>query len=176
MKPVGQRLAGRRLSGFTLLELLIVCGLVGVLATFGLNRLWALQQDVEEVMAEQVIGALKNGVRIHAAELITASRWSELREMPQRNPFDWLEDLPENYRGVLQGRGEAGCWYYEQASGAATYFLKHADGFKSADGAAVMRFVVVGLDGSGRVLNKPPFAWVGIRPQAEYIWQGRVLR
>jgi len=176
MKRLGQRPAGQRYSGFTLLELLIVCGLVGVLATFALSRLWSLQQDVEEVMAEQVIGGLKNGVRIHAAELIAAARWDELREMPQRNPFDWLEEQPENYRGELKGRGEAGHWYYDKATGAATYYVKHADGFRSADGSAVMRFFVVGLDGSGRMLNKPPFAWVGIRPQAEYVWQGRILR
>jgi prepilin-type N-terminal cleavage/methylation domain-containing protein len=176
MKLLGQRIVGQRCSGFTLLELLIVCGVVGVLATFALGRLWSLQQDVEEIMAEQVVGALKSGVRIHAAELIGASRWDELREMPQRNPFDWLEDQPENYRGELKGRGELGNWYFDKTSGAATYFVKHADGFRSADGSAEMRFFVVGLDGSGRVLNHPPFAWVGIRPQAEYVWLGRILR
>ena len=176
MTGVCQRHARQRLSGFTLLELLVVCALVGVLATLALGRLWSLQQEVEEAMAEQVIGALKNGVRIRAAELINASRWEEFRDLPKRNPFDWLEEQPGNYRGELKGSVEAGNWYFDKTTGATIYYVKRADDFRSVEGSSVMRFFVVGLDSSGHSLNKPPFSWVGVRPQAEYVWQGRVLR
>ena len=165
-----------RMRGFTLLELLVVCALIGVLATFALGRLWSLQQVAEEAVAEQVIGALKNGLRIRSAELISASRWDEFRALPQRNPFDWLEELPENYRGELKETGVPGNWYFDKEIGAATYFVKRADDFRSTEGAPIMRFFVVGLDGSGTLIKKPPFSWLGLRAQAEYVWLGRVLR
>jgi prepilin-type N-terminal cleavage/methylation domain-containing protein len=176
MTGVRKIAAHQRLSGFTLLELLIVCALVGVLASVALGRLWAIQQVAEEAMAEQVLGALKNGIRIRSAELITSARWDEFRDLPKTNPFDWLEELPGNYRGELKGAGEAGYWYFDKAGGVVSYYVKRSDDFQSANGALVMRFVVLGLDGAGQSRKTPPFAWVGLRPESEYIWLGRVLR
>jgi general secretion pathway protein G len=166
----------QRLAGFTLLELLVVCALVGVFAAFALDRLWAMQQVAEEAMAEQVLGALKNGVRIRSAELITANRWEEFRHLPLQNPFEWLEELPGNYRGELKGDGAAGNWYFDRKAGAVVYYVKRAGEFRAADQSLVMRFAVVGLDRSGQLRSAPPFAWVGLRSQTEYVWLGRVLR
>lgn len=166
----------RRQYGFTLLELLVVSSLVAVLAAFALDRLWAMQQVAEEAMAEQVLGALRSGVRIRSAELITANRWEEFRHLPQHNPFDWLEDAPQNYRGELTGEVVAGYWYFDKTAGAAVYYVKRAGDFRASDGSVVMKFFVVGLDGTGQVRKEPPFAWAGLRSQVEYVWLGRVLR
>ena len=162
--------------GFTLFELFVVCTIIGVLAVFALQRLWAMQQVAEEAMAEQVIGALKNGVRIRSAELISANRWDEFRYLPQRNPFDWQEELPGNYRGELKGEGIAGSWYFDAGQRSVVYIVKRADDFRASDGTQTLRFTVVGVDGSGQVRKDEPFSWLALRPQAEYLWLGRVLR
>jgi general secretion pathway protein G len=171
-----RKLGGRSVAGFTLFELLIVCSLIGVLAALALERLWSMQQVAEEVMAEQVVSALRDGVRIRSAELISAQRWEEFRRLPQRNPFELLEELPGNYRGELKSVGEPGYWYFDRKAGAAIYVVKRASEFRSSDGSTVMRFAVVGLDGEGRSLTAPPFSWLGIRPSAEYVWLGRPVR
>ena len=162
--------------GFTLFELLVVITIIGVLAAFALERLWAMQQVAEEVMAEQVVGALKNGIRIRSAELISANRWDEFRSLPQRNPFDWQEEVPNNYGGVLKGEGIAGFWYFDVERRSVVYFVKRADGFRASDGTKVLRFVVVGVDGNGQERKDDSFSWLKLRPQAEYVWLGRALR
>lgn len=166
----------RRSGGFTLLELFVVCAVVGVLAVFSLQRLWAMQQAAEEAMVEQVVGVLKNAVRIRTAELISAKQWDEFRHLPQRNPFDWLEELPGNYRGELKGEGVAGFWYFDAGQRSVVYFVKRADDFHASDGTQTLRFTVVGVDGNGQVRKEAPFSWLALRPQAEYLWLGRVLR
>lgn len=161
--------------GFTLLELMVVCALVGTLAAVALGRLWDLQADVEEVMAEQVVGALKNAARIRAVELMSAARWDEFRSMPRHNPFDWLEEQPRNYRGELPGSPEPGNWYFDRKSSVAIYYIKHGEGFSSTGVEPVMRFHVVGLDSAGRPVTQPSFSWVGVRPLAEYVWRGKMF-
>jgi prepilin-type N-terminal cleavage/methylation domain-containing protein len=171
--PLAHRQGGK---GFTLLELLVVCAIVGILATAALGRLWDLQADVEKVMAEQVLGALKNAARIRAAGVLSASRWDEFRSMPQGNPFDWLEEPPGNYRGELKGVGEPGNWYFDKNSATTIYYIKHADAFRPREEEPVMRFRVVGLDSAGRQISQGGFSWVGVRPLADYVWRGKIVR
>ena len=168
--------APRKDRGFTLFELLVVITIIGVLAVFALQRLWALQQVAEEAMAEQVIGALKNGIRIRSAELIGANRWDEFRSLPQQNPFDWQEDLPGNYGGELKGDGVAGFWYFDKERGNVVYYVKRGDDFRASDGTKTLRFSVVGVDGNGQQRKGSGFSWLKLSPQAEYVWLGRALR
>ncbi len=170
----------RRRAGFTLFELLVVCALVGVLATLALNRLWDLQEEVERVVAEQTVGALKNALRIRAAELMTAARWDEFRKLPGSNPFAWMEEPPSNYGGELGAAsavaGTPGFWYFDRVNGALVYYVKRAAGFRAGDGSRIMRFAVVGVDAAGRPTAGPSFAWVGLRARSEYLWLGKLLR
>lgn len=165
-----------RVPGFTLLELLVVCAVVALLAAIALERFGSVQEDAEVVMAEQVLGTLKNATRIRATELISGRRWDELRRMVGGNPFDWLEELPENYSGKLVGEGRPGRWYFDAAQGAVVYFVRHGERFESSAGSPSMRFAVVGLDSAGNPLTDGPFSWVGVRAAARYVWNGRTFK
>ena len=176
MKQLLHRAQSNGARGFTLFELLVVCALVALLAVFALERFRSVQEDAEEVMAEQVLGTLKNATRIRATELISGRRWDELRRMVGGNPFDWLEELPENYDGKLTGEGRPGRWYFDSARGAVVYFVRHAERFESSGGSPSMRFAVVGLDSVGNPLTDEPFSWVGVRPDARYVWNERAMQ
>lgn len=165
-----------RARGFTLLELLVVCAVVALLAAFALERFRSFQEDAEVVMAEQVLGSLKNAARIRATELISARQWDDLRRMVGGNPFDWLEELPENYAGKLSGEGRPGQWYFDAARGAVVYFVRHGERFESSGVLPSMRFAVVGLDSAGHPLTDGPFSWVGVRPEARYVWNERTVK
>jgi prepilin-type N-terminal cleavage/methylation domain-containing protein len=163
-------------TGFTLLELMVVCAIVGLLATAALGRFWELQDEVEKVMAEQVLGALKDAVRIRAAGLISASRWDEFRKMPHDNPFDWLDETPENYRGELKETAQSGNWYFDKKNGMTIYYIKHGESFRPLAVQPVMRFRVVGVDSAGQQTGHNAFSWVALRPHDEYVWRGKRIR
>lgn len=176
MKRILHRFPIDRAQGFTLLELSVVCAVVALLAVVAFDRFRSFQEDAEVVMAEQVLGTLKNATRIRATELISGRRWDELRRMVGGNPFDWLEELPENYGGQLAGEGRPGRWYFDAGRGAVVYFVRHGERFESADHLPSMRFAVVGLDSEGNPLTDGPFSWVGVRPEARYVWNEKSVK
>lgn len=176
MKRILHRLPIDRAPGFTLLELSVVCAVVALLAVVAFDRFRSFQEDAEVVMAEQVLGTLKNATRIRATELISGRQWDELRRMVGGNPFDWLEEMPENYGGKLAGEGRPGRWYFDAAQGAVVYFVSHGERFESAGHSPSMRFTVVGLDSAGNPLKDGPFSWVGVHPDARYVWNGRTFK
>lgn len=163
--------------GFTLLELAVVIVLVSILAGIGLERLRFYQEAAEAAAVDNGISTLKTALHIRSAELISANRWEELRRLPQRNPFELLEEKPGNYGGAWQGTAApAGQWYFDEAARQVVYRVARSERFLSEDGGKDIRFVVVGRNTSGQETARAGVAYVSLHPVGTYRWFDRMLR
>lgn len=119
--------AQRRGGGFSLLELVISLTLVAVLVAVFLDRALYYRERAEKAAMEQVAQDLRSSVNLRVAELIPDNRFQELAAMAAENPIELLARKPENYRGVLDGRGlqevVTGSWYFDKISKEVVYFV-----------------------------------------------------
>ena len=166
----------RKQTGFTLLELIVVIGLVATLVAVGLDRLRFYQEAAEAAAAESTLVTLKSALLIRSAELNAANRWSELRQLPRHNPFELLEEKPGNYGGYLGAANGPGQWFFDEAEGSVVYRVARSETFLAADGGSEMRFHLVGRGVAGDAGNKGSIAYVSLRARTEYRWLNRLIR
>lgn len=174
---VNQRGGGPRVpSGFSMLELVLVIAVIALLATAGLNRLWALSVDAERVAMEQVLGSLRSAIGIKVANHIVRNDWQGLRALEASNPMDQLAEVPGNYLGTLASPDaaaiEANRWYFDSGSRTLVYRVRHAGSFISTlPGPARARFKVEVVYGEGgapqgaRLVAVESYAWVADVPK-----------
>ena len=121
----------RRTAGFSLLELVIVIGLVAVLATVAADRLTRMRGAAEKAAVESIIGAIRSAFGIRFAELIAKGRSAEIPQLVRTNPFELLADMPETYRGAFFGVDAGlfapGDWYYDRRDNKLVYLAKFTD-------------------------------------------------
>lgn len=139
--------AGRTCRGGTVLETLLVLGLVAVLVLVALNRFVSVRVEAERVAMAGVVQAL----RAAALEQVLHSNVSGDRrnaaELKDSNPMLWLARPPLNYLGELAGPDPAtipgGQWYFDSASQLLVYRVDYEAYFDSPlPGAARARFKV----------------------------------
>lgn len=168
--------ATRTQSGFTLLELALVIAIVSILAGLGLDRMRFYQEAAEAAAVDNGISTLKTALHIRSAELISANRWEELRSLPQRNPFDLMEQKPGNYGGVWQAGVAPGYWYFDEAARQVVYRVSRSERFVAEDGGKDIRFAAVGRNTAGQETALGGIAYVSLRPAGIYHWFDRALR
>ncbi|HZX33559.1 MAG TPA: type II secretion system protein [Rhodocyclaceae bacterium] len=163
-------------SGFTLLELAVVIVVVSILAGIGLERLRFYQEAAEAAVVDNGISTLKTALHIRSAELISANRWEELRRLPQRNPFDLMEEKPGNYGGAWQVGAAPGYWYFDEAAQQVVYRVSRSERFLAEDGGKDIRFAAVGRNTAGQETAQAGVAYVSLRPVGIYRWFDHLLR
>lgn len=97
MRPVAAKTGRER--GFTLFELAIVVIIVGVLAGVLLLRAQQYREEAQLQSVRQTIGLLRVAMELRVLKAGGSSRIVAMRRMTEENPFDWLEQKPENYVG-----------------------------------------------------------------------------
>lgn len=148
---------------------------IALLATFSLQRLWALNADAERVAMEQVLGSLRSAIGIKVANHLVRNDWQGLRALEASNPMDQLAEVPGNYLGVLASPDAAAIaanrWYFDSGSRTLVYRVRNAEGFKSTlPGAARARFKVEVVYGEGgvpqgaRLVAVESYAWAADVP------------
>ena len=146
-------------GGFTLLELVVVVGIVAILFTVGLNKYFDLLVDVERATMEQNIGILRSALAMQVAKKIVRGEVEGIGELAETNPMNFLTEQPQNYLGEFQNADpaaiEGGQWYFETAGNYLVYRVKNTDYFQSAlAGPNRVRFqidlVYADHNGSGR--------------------------
>ena len=146
-------------SGFTLLELIVVVGIVAILFTVGLNKYLALLVEVERATMAQNIGIMRSAVAMQVAKKIVGDDLDGLGELAETNPMNYLTEQPQNYLGEFQGADpaaiEGGQWYFEKAGNYLVYRVKNTDYFQGGlAGPKRVRFqialVYADHNGSGR--------------------------
>lgn len=99
-------------AGFTLIELIVVIGLVSILGVVAAGRLLYYQELAEKAAMESVLAGTKMGLQIRMAEMIITNRQSQVIELERENPMRWLQDPPANYAGEYAPPVKPGNWYY----------------------------------------------------------------
>jgi len=122
-------------AGFTLLELIVVVGLVAILFTVGLNKYFDLLVDVERATMEQTVGSMRSALAMQVANRIVRGDIGSIRSLAETNPMNYLAERPKNYLGELQNADpsaiEGGDWYFEKSGDYLVYRVKYSRYFRS---------------------------------------------
>jgi general secretion pathway protein G len=139
--------SGRKGSGFSLLELVIVIVLISVLLAVAIERLLAMKAMAERSAIEQVVGTMRSAITIRLAELAIRGKLSDATSLAGTNPMLLLSERPQNYLGELFAPNPAslaaGHWYFDSRDGVLCYLVESADYFQSGlPGPARVRFSI----------------------------------
>lgn len=159
-----------RAGGFSYLELVFVIGIISVLLTFAISRLWVLQVDAERVAMEQVVGALRSAIGMKFAERFVKSDLTGVRALAGGNPMEWLSEVPANYVGEREGAAgvESGNWYFDTPTRYLVYRVRNVEYFRGASGpqdhaSFIVRVVSDAANGvvGARLEAVEPYSWIG---------------
>jgi prepilin-type N-terminal cleavage/methylation domain-containing protein len=106
------------MSGFSLLELVVVIALIGTLVAVAMTRLLPYIDEAERVAVLRVEGQLRSTLMMEAAKRIVKGQSASISELEGSNPIKFLLEPPKNYVGErLQREIEQAPtrrWYYVQ--------------------------------------------------------------
>lgn len=125
----------KRRAGFTLFELAVVICIVSIVATILVGRVERLQAAAERAQMESVLGALRSGLTLQAAQAVAQGRQAELIALIGTNPMESLLEPPPNYLGEVELAATTevpgGSWYFDRTLGLLVYRVRHESYFAS---------------------------------------------
>ena len=128
----------RRVTGFTLFELVLVIVIISTLVAVVLDRLLPYIDEAERVAVLRVEGQLRSTLVMEAAERIVRGESARIVELHGANPVKFLLEPPKNYVGELDGRGAdeapARHWYFDRDRGRLVYRLGEPFALESSGG------------------------------------------
>ncbi|MFT6915237.1 MAG: hypothetical protein ACJAWL_001540 [Motiliproteus sp.] len=111
--------------GFSMLQILVSCMLIMVVATISFRQYMSIAEDAERAAFNRVRGWLQTGVNLAMVDVLSPS---DLTKFEDSNPMPLLERVmspPGNYLGELRGAAAAdaqsGNWYFDLDQGALYY-------------------------------------------------------
>jgi len=169
-----------RSRGFSLLELVMVIGLVGFLASALYERVQFYQERAEYAVMELTASAIRSGLKFRVAAYMLKRSTSEVLQLNKENPVHWLSEIPSNYAGEFSGEfadGVApGNWYYDPSERVMVYVVRHRNHFEPnpTDGFRVRFKVRVEygtiLDANGQALGSDGFKTIAFEAVRPYRW------
>jgi hypothetical protein len=102
--------------GFTRFEFALVVIVAAILGGVFLERLTFHQEAAEHARFQTDLQTFKTGLQIRMAELISANREQELRQLGRTSPARWLDKPPPAYAGEYPSQPENGLWYFDSRS------------------------------------------------------------
>lgn len=161
--------------GFSLLELVIVIGLVAVLATVAIDRMLRYLELAEKAGMETTVSSLRSALALKFAATYLRGKPGDINALGAQNPFDWLAEKPGNYLGEYADptpdEVAPGSWYYDSVRRVVVYaplrtrYLAQPAGDTRIRFAVAVRFDPSPADGGARVLSR-----LDVAPQQPYDW------
>lgn len=172
--------AGLRSRGFSLLELVMVIGLIGFLASALYERVQFYQERAEYAVMELTASAIRSGLKFRVAAYMLKRTTSEILQLNKENPVHWLSEIPQNYAGEFSGEYADGVspgnWYYDPSERVMVYVVRHRNHFEPnpTDGYRVRFKVRVEygtiLDANGQALASDGLKTIGFEAVRPYRW------
>ncbi|MDC8760402.1 hypothetical protein [Janthinobacterium fluminis] len=96
----------------------MAAAIVGLVAALVLQRVSFYREQAGHAAMLRVVGDLRTVLHMRAAALYAHGRGNEVAALAARNPMDWLDERPANYRGELDAASAAAAppdsWYFER--------------------------------------------------------------
>ena len=128
-------------SGFSLLELVLVIALIAILIAVAASRLLPYVSKAESVAVMRLEGQLRNVLLMEAAILIARGQSASLVDLDHANPMSFLLEPPPTYLGELRDPTRAllprRSWHFDTSRRRLVY--RAGRGFENADADAVIR-------------------------------------
>lgn len=132
----------RAISGFTLLELVIVICIVAILGAVLADRLQRTAELAERSSMEQTASEINTALLLEFAENVIRNKRESISGMVNVNPVTWLAQKPSNYLGEFADAPPAGDasgnWYYDTKDHVLVYLVRRGDDFEP-DSAGMKR-------------------------------------
>lgn len=104
-------------TGISRFELLGSVIIIVVLGSVLLHRLARYQEIARNAVVEMTVNNMRSGLHLRVAELMMADRATNIAQLVEQNPVQWLDSLPTNYGGDLATAEAIGIgpdrWYYD---------------------------------------------------------------
>lgn len=178
--------SGRACRGGSVLETLLVLGLIAVLVLVALDRFVSLRVEAERTAMEGVVQALRAALLERALHSRASGDRGPAPDPLGSNPMLWLGRPPLNYLGELAGPDPAtipgGQWYFDTRSRWLVYRVEHEAYFDTAlPGAARIRFKlgVVNADikqDGGLLPNTDEGQGLSIEALDHFVWRRYPIR
>ena len=168
-----------RCQGFSLLELVVVIGIISVLLGVGIRKFDGIQANAERTALENVLGALKSATGIKVASYLAKGDSAGLRSLAGSNPMDRLAEKPKNYLGAFAGIDpatvEGGKWYFDTARQVLVYRVKFHDRFQSSLGEPAraqfaVKLMYTDTNRNGRLDGNEEMEGVQVAALEPYTW------
>ena len=146
MRSITRRDRSRtRSAGFTLLELVTVIIIASILAGVLIGRFLIYLEIGEKTAMEQTVGAIRSGLNIQMAGLITRCRMEDIPRLVGTNPMKFLAGQQKNFAGEFYGGKlpeiAPGSWYFDMKDKYLVYLVdRDAHFVPGADGQKWVRF------------------------------------
>jgi len=164
--PGARAVVLRSISGFTLLELVLVIILVIVLFSIAFDRLMPMRGDAEAAHVTGVVGGLRSALALTSAEKVTLQGLEALDELVGINPMTMLAEQPDNYLGE-DARPEPGSWYFAAEAEELRYRVRYPEYLAGAPEPPVELAWRIELLGDGErrrgvhLVALEPWSWPG---------------
>ena len=174
MRSVAVR-ARRRGCGFTLGELVVCIGLIGVFAGLLLDRLLYYQEAAEKAVMELEANKLRLAMQVHIGDLIARNRALDYSQIARENPMAWLDQPPLGYRGEFDGDVSAqlpkGSWYFDRSGAEVVYVVNLDRNFRSVSaGRTRVRWRVKPIRPEGVAAKDSMVVGMQLVPVEPYRW------
>ena len=137
----------RRNKGFTLIELVVVMIIISTLLAVLADRMWTYQEAAEKAAMEQMAGTLRSALHFQIADRLLNGKASDMAELAQDNPMQWLAAPPANYLGdrfaPKSGAVSKGNWYFDLKDRHLVYVVSRGEHFTpNKQGRKEVRYAV----------------------------------